>query len=481
MRPTPPVSDIAVRVKAAARGVLAVAICLAGVNVLGQEFRLTESIERMPDAAVAQLLRDMAQDAQARQLVVPRDQSIDGFWSGDAEAQSQMVPTLVMLRGFYSVAPPQLQEDPAGPVPEPPPVPVPVAVTTSATVSAPETVLEPVAQPPVATPEPLVAVQSASDGQASTEPSSQPTAPLEKASVPAAIAAKPQPDTAPATAKETSKAEPLPETARSIPTKEAPMVVQGPPGNGRDGLPPLGIGDQITIAVFGQPDLSAEVTVGESGTIMVPLIGTLNVLNMSAAQLEAMVAMRLKDGGYLQNPGVSVQIRQLRSQLVSVIGEVQRPGRYPIQGRMTVLEALATAGGLTPRADKTIVLLRKPSADKASDTQREEISIQLETEGNGQFRGRLDAALLNDDVVFVGVQKLFYIHGEVRRPGAYPMEPGLNIMKALSISGGVSERGSARRISIHRLNADKVLKELPAELAMPIQPDDVIHVDERLF
>jgi polysaccharide export outer membrane protein len=54
-------------------------------------------------------------------------------------------------------------------------------------------------------------------------------------------------------------------------------------------------------------------------------------------------------------------------------------------------------------------------------------------------------------------------------------------MKALSISGGVSERGSARRISIHRLNADKVLKELPAELAMPIQPDDVIHVDERLF
>jgi polysaccharide export outer membrane protein len=268
---------------------------------------------------------------------------------------------------------------------------------------------------------------------------------------------------------------------KDLPTDKPSVVKADSAANaGRDGAPPLGVGDQITIAVFGQPDLSAEVTVGESGTIMVPLIGTLNVLNLSAAQLEAMVATRLKDGGYLQNPGVSVQIRQLRSQLVSVIGEVQRPGRYPIQGRMTVLEALATAGGLTQRADKTIVLLRKPAPDKGAESPREEISIQLETAG-GQFGGRLDAPLLNDDVVFVGVQKLFYIHGEVRRPGAYPMETGMNIMKALSLSGGVSERGSDRRIKIHRLDAHKVLQEMKADSATPLQPDDVIHVDERLF
>ncbi len=248
----------------------------------------------------------------------------------------------------------------------------------------------------------------------------------------------------------------------------------------RDGQPPLGVGDQIAITVFGQPDLSAEVTVGESGSIMVPLIGTLNVLNMSAAQLETMVAKRLKDGGYLQNPGVSVQIRQLRSQLVSVIGEVQRPGRYPIQGKMTVLEALATAGGLTQRADKSILVLRKSPTTVSGDSVREEISIQLDTAG-AQFRGRLDAPLVNDDVVYVAVQKLFYIHGEVRRPGAYPMEQGLNIMKALALSGGVSERGSKGRIKVHRLDAQKVLREIRAELPMTIEPDDVIYVDERLF
>lgn len=248
----------------------------------------------------------------------------------------------------------------------------------------------------------------------------------------------------------------------------------------RDGQPSLGVGDQIAIAVFGQPDLSAEVTVGESGGIMVPLIGTLNVLNMSAAQLESVLARRLKDGGYLQNPGVSVQIRQLRSQVVSVMGEVQRPGRYPIQGKMTVLEALATAGGLTQRADKSILVLRKSPTAASGDSAREEISIQLDTSG-AQFRGRLDAPLVNDDVIYVGVQKLFYVHGEVRRPGAYPMEQGMNIMKALALSGGVSDRGSIRRIKVHRLDAQKVLREVRAELPMAIEPDDVIYVDERLF
>ncbi len=281
-----------------------------------------------------------------------------------------------------------------------------------------------------------------------------------------------------------------PATTTPAPTAHPMPTVPGAAGSGstassevnatREVQPPLGIGDQIAIAVFGQPDLSAEVTVGESGSIMVPLIGTLNVLNLSAAQLEAMVAKRLKDGGYLQNPGVSVQIRQLRSQQVSVLGEVQRPGRYPIQGKMTVLEALATAGGMTQRADKSILLLRKSLAASSVDKVREEISIQLETAG-AQLRGRLDAPLVNDDVVFVPVQKLFYVHGEVRRPGAYPMEQGMNIMKALALSGGVSDRGSSKRIKIHRLDAHKMLREIKADLPMAIEADDVVYIEERLF
>jgi len=435
MRPMHPPTAVAPRMKALiCRLLVGGMVCALGGVAAAQEFRLSDALLRVPDEAVLQLLRDMAGDAQARAASPHPISETQPIQLAD-DPQADARPVLVMLEQFTSVAPPP---SPAAPPPPqevlvPPNPPAPVAV------------------------------------QAESAPSPQSTA--------AVGAVRDEPAALP----------PPPEAKGPPPVDKAPLAsvapaktVQPAANSSRDGLPPLGVGDQITIAVFGQPDLSAEVTVGESGTIMVPLIGTLNVLNLSAAQLEAMVAMRLKDGGYLQNPGVSVQIRQLRSQLVSVIGEVQRPGRYPIQGRMTVLEALATAGGLTQRADKTVVLLRKPPADQGPDTQREEISIQLET-ADGQFRGRLDAPLVNDDVVFVGVQKLFYIHGEVRRPGAYPMESGMNVMKALSLSGGVSERGSDRRIKIHRLDANKVLQELKAEPAMPIRPDDVIHVDERLF
>jgi polysaccharide export outer membrane protein len=278
------------------------------------------------------------------------------------------------------------------------------------------------------------------------------------------------------------RALPAPASAPSVdPAPAVEAVPAAPTRPSREQEAPLGVGDQIAITVFGQPDLSAEVTVGETGFIMVPLIGTLNVLNLSAGQLETLVARRLKEGGYLKNPGVSAQIKQLRSQQVSVMGEVQRPGRYPLQGRMTVLEALATAGGLTQRADRQVVLLRKSDAPASADLgAREEIRIQLDTTGGG-LRGQLDAALKNDDVVFVGVQKQFYVLGEVRRPGAYPMEPGMNVMKALSIGGGITERGSSRRIKIHRTDEQKVPREQPATLTTPVEPDDVIHVDERLF
>ncbi len=242
----------------------------------------------------------------------------------------------------------------------------------------------------------------------------------------------------------------------------------------------LGLGDQLQITVFGQPDMSAEVTVGEAGTIMLPLVGLLKVADLTSAQIETLIATRLREGSYLQNPSVAVQIRQIRSQMISVLGEVQRPGRFPLQGRMTVLEALASAGGMTQRADRKLVVLRRAAPGKGNTSQRMEIGIQLD-QANANDRAPLDMALLNDDVVFVGTQKQFYVHGEVRRPGAYPMEPGLNVMKALSISGGVSERGSIRRIRLHRLDAQKVLREIPAQPAMELQADDVLYVDERLF
>ena len=162
-----------------------------------------------------------------------------------------------------------------------------------------------------------------------------------------------------------------------------------------------------------------------------------------------------------------------------MLGEVQRPGRFPILGKLTVLDAVATAGGLTQRADSTALLIRRNPAQNGS-TQRKEIPIRLDQVTNSRS-SELDIELKNDDVVFVAQQKLFYIHGEVRKPGSYPMEPDLNVMRVLSISGGVTDRGSLRRIRIHRKDDNQNIREFTPDLNSAVLSGDVIFVDERLF
>lgn len=242
----------------------------------------------------------------------------------------------------------------------------------------------------------------------------------------------------------------------------------------------IGVGDQIYVTVFGQPDMSAEVTVNDNEQVTLSLIGTIKVAGLTPPAIENLIARRLRDGEYLRNPQVSVQVRQVRSQMLSVLGEVARPGRYPITGRMTLLDAVATAGGLGPRADRVVTLLRRVAPSEGDGT-RQEIPIQLDQMGAEAMRKDLDIELRNDDVIYVGLQKMFYVYGEVRRPGAYPMEPDLNVMKALSIGGGITERGSARRIRIQRTDNQKQLQELRPELTTPILNGDVVYVDERIF
>jgi polysaccharide export outer membrane protein len=243
----------------------------------------------------------------------------------------------------------------------------------------------------------------------------------------------------------------------------------------------VGAGDQIFITVFGQPDMSAEVTVNDNQQVTLPLVGMLKVGGLSPAAIEKLVAMRLKDGDYLRNPEVSVQVRQVRSQMISVLGEVQRPGRFALTGKLSVLDALATAGGLTARADRTVFLIRrKPTTDGSKEIERQEIAIQLD-QLIDVVKGDVDLDLKNLDVIYVAQQKLFYVHGEVRRPGAYPMEPELTVMRVLAISGGVTDRGSMRRIRIHRKGAGNQIEEFTPTLNTRISGGDVVFVEERLF
>jgi polysaccharide export outer membrane protein len=238
----------------------------------------------------------------------------------------------------------------------------------------------------------------------------------------------------------------------------------------------VGPGDVLRVTVFGQPDLSAEVGINDKGIINLPLIGGLDVNDLTTSQVTTKIAANYRDKQFLKNPEISVEVIQLRSQMVSILGEVSQPGRYPIPGRMTVLELLATAGGLTVDADSNVTLLRR-STDQTKDDVR--IPIRL-GETNTTERTPLDVNLNSGDVVYVNKKKLFYIHGEVNRPGAYPMEPDMNVMRAVSLGGGLTQRASSGRMSIYR-KVDEQARQFSVKMADTVQAGDVVYVKESLF
>jgi polysaccharide export outer membrane protein len=110
----------------------------------------------------------------------------------------------------------------------------------------------------------------------------------------------------------------------------------------------LGAGDQIRVITYDDTQLSNDFTVGADGTIAFPLLGTLQASGLTIRELEDQIADGLKTDKLLSEPSVSVQVVQYRP--ISVLGEVNRPGQYPYQPGMTMLDAVALAGGFTYRA-----------------------------------------------------------------------------------------------------------------------------------
>lgn len=247
----------------------------------------------------------------------------------------------------------------------------------------------------------------------------------------------------------------------------------------------VGIGDQLLVTVFGQPDLTADVTVGETGVITLPLVGVIDTKGKTSAEIASLFADRLEQGQYVRSPKVAIKVLQQLSRSFSVLGEVQRPGRYPLQGQITLLDALSLAGGLNGRADKGISIMRRTNGQakgqaNAAAESVDYIPLKIDAQ-TVQISEKLNQKILPNDVLFVSAQKSFYVYGEVRKPGNYPIEEELTVMRVLSIGGGVTERGSTRRMIIYRKTDEGAVKEIPAKITDQVLPGDVVFINERLF
>lgn len=234
----------------------------------------------------------------------------------------------------------------------------------------------------------------------------------------------------------------------------------------------LGSGDEISILVAGSPEFSVEGKIGPDGTIGIPYLGQVNLEGRTPHQAENHLATLFQESGLLVNPQVAVTVTRYRSQMVTVIGEVHKPGQYALESESSLIEVIAQAGGLTARgADHFFLVRNRPEGRK-----RYRLTFQQVT--SGEYK---DVRAKAGDVIVVPKQPVFYIEGAINNPGQYPLETDLTVMQAIAIGGGLTPRGSYSGLEIHRKTDNGEVKELEAELKDPLKPNDVLFVKERWF
>jgi polysaccharide export outer membrane protein len=252
----------------------------------------------------------------------------------------------------------------------------------------------------------------------------------------------------------------------------APAWAQSP----ASGDYPLAAGDVVRVQVFQNPDLTLETRISESGTISYPLIGTVRIGGLTVATAERRIAEALRSGGFLQSPQVTLLLTQVRGSQVSVLGQVGRPGRFPLENANTRLsDMLANAGGTTPGGDDVVIV----SGLRDGKPFRRLIDLPALFLRPG---GQDDVLLQGGDVVYVHRAPLFYVFGEAQRPGAFRIERDMTVMQAIAQAGGPTPRGSLRRLQLHRRNGDDgSVKTFEPEMTDKVQPNDVLQVRESLF
>jgi polysaccharide export outer membrane protein len=236
----------------------------------------------------------------------------------------------------------------------------------------------------------------------------------------------------------------------------------------------LGGGDTVNITVYEQPDLTTTARISQDdGTITFPLLGEVVVVGLSPEDAGRKIGKLLREGGYIRAPQVSLKVQDFRSQKIRVMGQVNKPGEYLQKGESRVADLITQAGGLQEDAADIIVVVKKENGKSV----KYEIDVLRFYEGDMSQNIKVSAG----NFILVPKMNAFYIHGEVKRPGSYRLERGMNVMQALSVGGGITGRGSLKGIKVTRRLPDGSTEKVGVELTDTLQPDDVVYVKERLF
>jgi len=258
----------------------------------------------------------------------------------------------------------------------------------------------------------------------------------------------------------------------------------------------IGPEDILKVTVFGHDDLTQTVLVQADGTFTYPLVGRLKAADLTTPELERKLAVLLSKG-FIRNPQVTVVVQEFRSKTVYVVGEVQRPGPYPLAGQTGLLEVLARAA-ITGNAGAEAVVVRPPKGaavtgpilpaeagiegqpTEPAPAAAEVFRINLREIQAGNLSKNL--RLQPNDTVFVPQAAKIFVTGEVRNPGAYAWFPGMTARQLISLAGGLSPDGSDGRLRVVRpAGPDGKAAEDKIKLDDVVQSGETVVVRRRLF
>ena len=237
----------------------------------------------------------------------------------------------------------------------------------------------------------------------------------------------------------------------------------------------LGSGDVIRINVFQNPDLTLESRITEAGIVSYPLLGNVRLGGLSVTAAEKLVSDGLRNGNFVKQPQVTIVVLQVRGNQASVLGQVNRPGRYPIEvADMRLSDMLATAGGAAPQGSDIVIV----TGVREGKPFRYEVDLPTIFAPGGREK---DILILNGDTIWVDRQPLVYIYGEVQRPGPMRLERDMTLLQTLASGGGLTLRGTVKGIKVHRKAADGSITVIEPQMTDKLREGDVVFVRESLF
>lgn len=258
------------------------------------------------------------------------------------------------------------------------------------------------------------------------------------------------------------------------PLVESPEQKTTPPANSSALV--IGPGDEVEVTVYGAPDLSQHTRVSADGNISMPLIGNVRIAGLSSSEAEGAIETKLRQDKVVNDPQVSVYVKEYTSSGISVVGEVAKPGVYSALGPHRLFDILQAAGGLTDRAAGTVTISHRSSENP--------ITVELPKDP-GEL-SRVNAELLPGDTVVVPRAGIVYVLGEVNKPGGYVLNPtgGVTMLRVIAAAGGPTRAAAVGGTKMLRRTTNG-LQELPVPLKdllrakvadIPVQADDIIYV-----